>query len=159
MQLPSLVLHSTGQYPFNKKGTLSSRPKVHRKKCVRHATFAELAWKQVHLVVHSKRRRAIKFAMYLANFIVHNRWLFAIFLLPISFFYDMYWYLRSKWVLFCGSAPGKHKERVEFVQKQVLDWQVYGNGRKMCTARPSWMSISQQIVTYKDKSYRVQVNR
>lgn len=91
------------------------------------------------------------------EFIVSQRWLFALFLLPISFLYDIYWFLRSKWVLFRGSAPRKHKERVEFVQKQVLDWQKIGNGRKMCTARPTWMSITQQRITYKDKAYRVQV--
>jgi len=94
----------------------------------------------------------------LLEFIVSQRWLFAIFLLPISFFYDIYWYLRSKWVLYQGSAPRKHQERVDFVQKQVLDWQKFGDGRKMCTARPTWMSISQQKITYKDKAYRVQIN-
>ena len=57
-----------------------------------------------------------------------------------------------------GSAPDKHQEKVEFVQKQVLDWQTIGNGRKMCTARPTWMSITQQKITYKDKAYRVKVN-
>ena len=56
-----------------------------------------------------------------------------------------------------GSAPRKHQERLEFVQKQVLDWQKIGNGRKMCTARPTWMSITQQKITYKDTAYRVQV--
>jgi len=91
------------------------------------------------------------------EFIVTQRWLFAIFLLPISFFYDIFWYLRSKWVLFVGSAPRKHQERVNFVQKQVLDWQTLGNGRKMCTARPTWMSITQQKITYKDKAYRVKI--
>jgi delta24-sterol reductase len=85
----------------------------------------------------------------LLEFIVSQRWLFAIFLLPTSFFYDIYWCLRSKWVLYQGSAPRKHQERVDFVQKQVLDWQKIGDGRKMCTARPTWMSISQQKITYK----------
>ena len=28
----------------------------------------------------------------------------------------------------------------------------------MCTARPTWMSITQQKITYKDHAYRVQVN-
>ncbi len=93
----------------------------------------------------------------LIEFIVRIRWLFAIFLLPISFFYDIFWYLRSKWVLFMGSAPLKHQERVDFVQKQVLDWQTLGQGRKMCTARPTWMSITQQRILYKDHAYRVQV--
>jgi len=86
----------------------------------------------------------------LLEFVVSQRWLFAIFLLPISFFYDIYWFLRSKWVLWQGSAPRKHAERVQFVQKQVLDWQTEGRGRKMCTARPTWMSITQQRITYKD---------
>ena len=57
-----------------------------------------------------------------------------------------------------GSAPDKHQEKVDFVQKQVLDWQTNGNGRKMCTARPTWMSITQQKITYKDNAYRVKVN-
>ena len=93
----------------------------------------------------------------LMGFLVSQRWLFAIFLLPISFCYDVYWFLRSKVVLFMGSAPRNHKERVEFVQKQVKDWQIHGHGRKMCTARPTWMSITQQRITYKDKAYQVQV--
>ena len=92
------------------------------------------------------------------EFIAKQRWLFAIFLLPISFLYDIYWYLRSKWILFMGSAAGKHQEKVDFVQKQVLDWQTFGNGRKMCTARPTWMSITQQKITYKDNAYQVKVN-
>ena len=83
------------------------------------------------------------------QFIMKQRWLFAIFLLPIGFCYDIFWYFRSKWVLFMGSAPRKHQERVDFVQKQVLEWQTLGNGRKMCTARPTWMSITQQKITYK----------
>ena len=41
---------------------------------------------------------------------------------------------------------------------QVIDLRVHGKGRKMCTARPQWMSISQQKINYKDKSYRVEVN-
>jgi delta24-sterol reductase len=91
------------------------------------------------------------------EFIVGQRWLFAILLLPISFVYDVYWCLRSKYILFRGSAPSKHQEHVDFVQKQVLDWQIIGNGRKMCTARPTWMSITQQQITYKDKAYKVEI--
>ena len=36
-------------------------------------------------------------------------------------------------------------------------WRKDGRGRKMCTARPSWMSISQQKLGYKDKMYKVQL--
>jgi delta24-sterol reductase len=65
--------------------------------------------------------------MKVLEFIVRQRWLFAIFLLPISFLYDIFWYIRSKFVLWAGSAPSKHKERVQRVQKQVnicvVGWQ------------------------------------
>ena len=101
------------------------------------------------VTVHYFFKKTNKKMATLLEFIVSQRWLFAIFLLPISFFYDIFWYLRSKWVLYQGSAPRKHQERVDFVQKQVLDWQKFGDGRKMCTARPTWMSISQQKITYK----------
>jgi delta24-sterol reductase len=44
------------------------------------------------------------------------------------------------------------------VQRQVREWQVKGNGRKMCSARPSWMSISLQRLGYKDTLYNVVVD-
>ena len=47
-----------------------------------------------------------------------------------------------------------HEERVKSVQDQVIRWKTEGNGRKMCTARPSWMSVSQQVLGYKDKMYK-----
>ena len=96
--------------------------------------------------------------MGLLSFMVSNRWIMAVWLLPISFLYDCFWYLRAQWVLYQGSAPAKHGERVKYVQKQVRDWRTEGKGRKMCTARPQWMSISQQRINYKSKSYRVEVN-
>ena len=36
-------------------------------------------------------------------------------------------------------------------------WKTKGRGAKMCTARPSWMSISQQSLGYKDNMYKVAV--
>ena len=64
--------------------------------------------------------------MGLLSFLVSNRFILAIWLLPASLVYDVFWYLRSQFILWLGSAPKKHKERVEHVQKQVgevaLDW-------------------------------------
>ena len=40
---------------------------------------------------------------------------------------------------------------------QVRAWKTKGRGAKMCTARPSWMSISQQSLGYKDNMYKVAV--
>ena len=42
---------------------------------------------------------------------------------------------------------------------QVRAWKTKGRGAKMCTARPSWMSISQQSLGYKDNMYKVAVCR
>jgi len=53
---------------------------------------------------------------------------------------------------------GSHSDRVGKVQEQVRRWRVEGNGRKMCTARPSWKSVTPVKVGYKDKMYRVAVN-
>ena len=44
------------------------------------------------------------------------------------------------------------------VQEQVRAWRKEGQGRKMCTARPSWMSISQQKLGYKERMFRVKVD-
>merc|ERR1719483_100763 len=48
-------------------------------------------------------------------------------------------------------------EKVAFIQDQVKTWRYEGKGRKMCSARPSWMSISQQKLGYKDRMYKIQL--
>ena len=58
-------------------------------------------------------------AMGIKDLLFANRWVFSLWLLPVSFLYDLAWWLRSKYVLWTGSAPAKHDERVKFVQKQV----------------------------------------
>ena len=41
----------------------------------------------------------------------------------------------------------------------MRDWHAEGKGRKMCTARPSWLSISGTFpIAYKDSMYRVAVH-
>ena len=51
-----------------------------------------------------------------------------------------------------------HQKNVRKVQEQVRAWRKEGQGRKMCTARPSWMSISQQKLGYKERMFRVKVD-
>ena len=48
-----------------------------------------------------------------------------------------------------------HEDGVKNIQRQVLEWRKSGMKQKMCTARPSWKSISLQNLTYKDTSYKV----
>lgn len=84
------------------------------------------------------------------------------FLLPISVIWDLIVLWRIKIRFWISEATGQkvrlHQEKVQRVQEQVRAWRTEGNGRKMCTARPSWMSISQQKLGYKDWMYRVRVD-
>ena len=41
---------------------------------------------------------------------------------------------------------------------QVLGWREEGRGRKMCSARPSWMSITPITLGYKERLYRVKLD-
>jgi len=83
------------------------------------------------------------------------------FLIPISLLWDYFilWRLKIRFWLHGGQGEcsESHINKVERVKAQVKLWKVDGEGRKMCSARPSWMSISQQKLGYKDKMYRVQV--
>ena len=53
-----------------------------------------------------------------------------------------------------SSGAASHGDKVRRVQEQVRA----RAGRKMCTARPSWMSISQQRLGYKDRMCRVRLD-
>ena len=76
------------------------------------------------------------------------------FLLPISYLWDVfsYWSLIFQYYFFAGTH--NHDAKVKKVQEQVRK----RNGRKMCTARPSWMSISPQRIGYKDRLCRIRLD-
>jgi len=90
--------------------------------------------------------------------IVHYRWIFVMFLLPVSCIYDLYFYTRNKIVFALSSAPSKHAEKVAFVQKQVREYSLLANGKGMCTGRPGWQTISPQNMSYKKRMYPIKVD-
>jgi len=94
----------------------------------------------------------------LEHIIVHYRWIFVLFLLPVSCLYDLWYYTRNKIVFALSSAPSKHKEKVAEVQKQVREYHRVGGGVGMCTARPGWQTISPQNMSYKNKMFPIKVN-
>ena len=53
------------------------------------------------------------------HIIVHYRWIFVMFLLPVSLCYDIYHFVRSYIVFQMNTAPSQHVEKVKSVQKQV----------------------------------------
>jgi len=78
-------------------------------------------------------------------------------LLP-SFIWDSVLYLVMLYKFYIRKEENSHEERVDMIQKQVRRWRVDGKGRKMCTARPSWKSVSPQSIAYKGSMYRIEVD-
>ena len=78
------------------------------------------------------------------------------FLLPISFIWDLvsYWSVIFSYWLSSWSGANRHADKVKKVQEQVRE----RDGKQMCTARPSWKSISHQRLGYKDRMHRVRLD-
>lgn len=52
--------------------------------------------------------------------LINYRWVFVcLFLLPISFVYNVWFYLRNWLVFKCNSAPKRHDIKLKNIQKQV----------------------------------------
>lgn len=62
--------------------------------------------------------------------LIHYRWVFVcLFLLPLSFFFDIWLYFRN-WIIFkLNSAPQQHQLKVQNVQRQVRDALRFEEGR------------------------------
>ena len=56
------------------------------------------------------------------------------------------------------SAPENHQKRVKEIQGCVKRWKAEGKGRKMCTARPSFLTVSMRYSAYKDTHWKVPIN-
>ena len=80
------------------------------------------------------------------------------FLLPLSYVWDLVSYWSILITFHRSRGLVSHGEKVRRVTDQVRRWAREGEGRKMCTARPSWMSISQQQLGYKDRMFRVRLD-
>ncbi|KAF7268520.1 hypothetical protein GWI33_018395 [Rhynchophorus ferrugineus] len=91
--------------------------------------------------------------------LIHYRWVFVcLFLLPLSFLYDLWLYFRN-WVVFqLISAPKQHDNKVKFVQKQIRDWVANGKKTQMCTARPGWQTVCFRVPRYKNTMRNIKVN-
>jgi len=90
--------------------------------------------------------------------IIHYRWIFVMFLLPVSLCYDIYHAVRSYVVFQMNTAPTEHLEKVRNVQKQVRGWNDAGSLQPMCTARPGWQTISPQNMDYKKRMHKISIN-
>ena len=81
----------------------------------------------------------------LEHVIVHYRWVLVMFLLPVSFFYDIFFYARNLIIFRLKSAPKKHLEKVAKVQAQIREWRELGSTKRMCTARPGKVKLRMKV--------------
>ncbi|XP_050313504.1 delta(24)-sterol reductase-like [Anthonomus grandis grandis] len=91
--------------------------------------------------------------------LINYRWVFVcLFLLPISFLYDLWLYFRN-WIVFkLTSAPKKHDTKVKYIQKQIHQWGIQGKKTQMCTARPGWQTVSFRRPAYKSTMTQIKVD-
>lgn len=96
----------------------------------------------------------------MAYLMANHQWLFAIWLIPFSVFYDIFWWFRTRFNYWFRrrTANLRHDEKVKNVQNQIEEWKQSGCEQPMCTARPGWKSISLQIQTYKDRMYNIKID-
>ena len=94
---------------------------------------------------------------YLMN---NHLWIFAIWLVPISLIYDIFWWARTRInFLVCSSNSNlRHDQKVQEVQDQVEAWKASGCDQPMCTARPGWQSITLQQQHYKKRMYNIKID-
>ncbi|KAA8491738.1 Delta(24)-sterol reductase [Porphyridium purpureum] len=85
-----------------------------------------------------------------------------IFVLPLSLMFDCAMQIRSYIIFKLYSAPELHEERVLDVQRQValaVANAKAGKGpKRLCTARPGWLSISMDYRTYKQSSAQISIS-
>ncbi|XP_033219079.1 delta(24)-sterol reductase-like [Belonocnema kinseyi] len=95
----------------------------------------------------------------LEHIMTNYRWVFVIFfLLPLSFIFEIFNYGRN-WIVFnLSTAPRQHRKKVKEVQKQVRKWKESGEQQLMCTARPSWQTMSFRQGTYKSSMFNININ-
>lgn len=88
--------------------------------------------------------------------LTHYRGHFAtLFLLPLSVLYNLWFYLRNKWVFFLKSAPAKHDQRVSKIVARIKQWQIAGATQPLCGSRSAWLSMSELVPLYKRYSHKI----
>jgi len=87
------------------------------------------------------------------------RWALVIpIVLPMSFIFYVLTNLRNKLIYWTSSSPKRHDERVARVVTQVKNRERFSPNTQMCTARPSWHSMSIWRGVYKNTMFKVDLS-
>jgi delta24-sterol reductase len=73
----------------------------------------------------------------------------------MSFLWDLYFYIRNSYAFYFQKSTQTHLEKLAVIQKQIKE---SDPKKKLCTSRPSWMTMSVSGSTYKDSGAMNQIN-
>ncbi|XP_053619179.1 delta(24)-sterol reductase-like isoform X1 [Plodia interpunctella] len=91
--------------------------------------------------------------------IIQHRWVVVLLaLLPMSGLWKLWSVLRNYVVFKMSSAPKLHDKKVKDVQNQVKQWLAGDRSSHMCTARPTWQTMSFRQGIYKNTFTNIRVN-
>ncbi|XP_030025267.2 delta(24)-sterol reductase [Manduca sexta] len=91
--------------------------------------------------------------------IVEYRWIIVILaLLPMSAAWKLWSIIRNYVVFKMNSAPKMHDQKVKDVQRQVKAWLSGDRSTRLCTARPTWQTMSFRHGLYKKTFTNIKVN-
>jgi delta24-sterol reductase len=94
------------------------------------------------------------------DFMTEQRGIFVVlFLLPISFVFDFFWYLSQLYITYGmrANSPASHEKRVKRVQDSIRKAREEGH-TKFCTARPGWLATSFRTGLYKTAWAKIDLN-
>ncbi|CAK1546684.1 unnamed protein product [Leptosia nina] len=82
--------------------------------------------------------------------IVEYRWLLVVtVLMPLSFLWKVWSIVRNYVVFKLKTAPKAHERKVRDVQRQIKTWHSGDRSTRLCTARPTWQTMSFRQGLYK----------
>lgn len=78
--------------------------------------------------------------------------------LPVSTIYDMYFYMKNKYIFWTRKAVQDHDKLVRYVQEQVRAYNECGSNKPMCTARSTKETMSLRISKHKDNLHKIDIS-
>ncbi|XP_026733822.1 delta(24)-sterol reductase-like [Trichoplusia ni] len=96
---------------------------------------------------------------FLEYILVEHRWIVVVTaLLPISLFWKVWSTVRNYVVFKLSSAPKMHDRKVKDVQRQIKSWLSGDRSTRLCTARPTWQTMSYRHSVYKKTFTNIKIN-
>jgi delta24-sterol reductase len=78
--------------------------------------------------------------------------------LPLSTIYDLFFYMKNKYIFYTRKAIQDHDKLVHYVQEQVKAYNECGSNKPMCTARSTQETMSLRISKHKENLHKIDIS-